>query len=88
MKYDPNATGEHSNYKRDPQTGEITNWQRWNKSDPRNPNPFTPGERYDGKGAGHFNKQTGEMVNTSHVNDPKTPGGVRKPYPWEIPGKP
>lgn len=34
MKYDPNATGEHSTYKRDPQTGEITNWKRWNKSDP------------------------------------------------------
>lgn len=87
MKYEPKATGEHSTYKRDPQTGEITNWQRWNKSDPRNPNPFTPGERYDGKGAGHFNKQTGEMVETPHVNDPKTPGGVRKPYPWEVPGK-
>ncbi|KQO15415.1 hypothetical protein ASF12_28535 [Paenibacillus sp. Leaf72] len=87
MKYDPDATGEHSTYKSDPQTGEITNWQRWYKSDPRNPNPFTPGERYDGKGAGHFNKQTGQMVETPHVNDPKTPGGGRKPYPWEIPGK-
>jgi len=86
MKYDPDATGEHSTFKRDPQSGEITNWQRWYTSDPRNPNPFTPGERYDGKGAGHFNKVTGEMVDTPHVNDPKVPGGVRKPYPWEIPG--
>ncbi|WP_028596379.1 polymorphic toxin-type HINT domain-containing protein [Paenibacillus assamensis] len=88
MKYDPSALGEHSTYKRDSQTGEITNWQRWYKSDPRNPQPFTPGERYDGKGAGHFNKKTGIFVETPHVNDPRVPGGVRKPYPWEIPGRP
>ncbi|GLI10879.1 hypothetical protein YDYSG_69150 [Paenibacillus tyrfis] len=83
MKYDPEATGEHSTYKRDANTGQL-----WNKSDPRNPNPFSPGKRYDGQGAGHYNKQTGEMVDTPHVNDPNVPGGVRKPYPWEIPGKP
>ncbi|WP_094018612.1 hypothetical protein [Paenibacillus rigui] len=58
MKYDPDATGEHSTYKRDPNTGEITNWQEWIKSDPRNPNPFSPGKRFDGQGAGHYNKQT------------------------------
>ncbi|NTU32695.1 RHS repeat-associated core domain-containing protein [Brevibacillus sp. HB1.1] len=88
MQYDPNAVGEHSTYKRDPQTGEILNWQRWFKSDPRNPNPYSPGERYDTTGAGHYNKKTGEYVDTPHVNDPNTPGGVRKPYPGEIPGKP
>ncbi|GAC42094.1 periplasmic component [Paenibacillus popilliae ATCC 14706] len=41
-----------------------------------------------GPGRGHFNKQTKQWVNSPHVHDPKTLGGVRNPYPWEIPGKP
>jgi RHS repeat-associated protein len=89
MKYDSTATGEHSTYKRDSQTGEITNWQTWKTTtDPRNPHPFLPWIRFDGKGAGHVNKVTGQKIETPHVNDPSAPGGVRVPYPWEFPGKP
>jgi hypothetical protein len=42
-------------------------------------------KRYDGKGDSHYNKKTGEDIETPHVNDPSVPGGVRKPYPDEIP---
>ncbi len=77
----PEATGEHSTFKRDLKTGEITNYQTWEKSDPRNPNPFSPGKRYDGQGDGHFNKVTREKVETPHVHDRSAPGGVRPAKP-------
>lgn len=58
----------------------------WDEEDPRNPNPFEPGVRYDGKGDSHYNKETREYVDTPHVHDPDVPGGVRPANPDEIPG--
>lgn len=45
-------------------------------------------KRYDGP-AGvedrHYNKILKEYVDTPHVHDPSTSGGIRHPEHWEIP---
>ena len=84
LKPDPNATGPHTTYKVDPNTGEITNYVEW-EPNPQNPSGFDEAKRYDGTGGSHYNKATGTDVDTPHVHDPKAPGGVRSPYDWEIP---
>ncbi len=95
---DPNKKGKHKNnirphegaddshvvYKKDPETGEITNYKYYEKN-PRNPSGFDEKFGYDKTGASHTNKATGEDVQTPHVHDPDTPGGVRAPSIEEIP---
>ena len=87
LQSDSNAQGDHSTFKQDPNTGEVTNYNTY-KENPQNPNGYDMDKRYDGTGAAHRNKVTGENVETPHVHDPNTPGGVRVPEPWEIPKSP
>ena len=82
---DPDAQGPHTTFRRDPTTGQVTHYQTWNPSDPRNPKPWTPGKRFDREGAPHYNKVTDEYVPTPHINDPNIPGKVRPALPGEIP---
>ena len=83
---DENSKGEHSTYRRDPNTGKITNYETWeNQSNPKDPKNWKSRKRFDGKGASHFNKKTGEDVPTPHTHDPSVPGGVRKPTTDEKP---
>ena len=83
LKPDPNAQGDHTTFKRNPKTGEITNYETW-KTNPKNPTGFDSVQRYDGIGEPHFNKVTKERL-IPHVHDKAVPGGVRSPIPWEIP---
>ena len=87
MHPDPAAQGNpHSVYKRDPVTGKIKKYQTYKpQTNPNNPNPTETEKRYDGDGESHYNKETGEDVNTPHVHDPSTPGGVREPTSDEVP---
>lgn len=84
LKPDPGAIGEHSVFKRDPITGKVTNYETYGQSDPRNPNPWERKIRYDGTGTPHTNPLTGERL-LPHVHDKSVPGGVREPFPEEIP---
>lgn len=89
MQPGPGAAGPHSTFRVDPTTGQVIKWQEWKPTtDPRNPHPFEPGNRYDGRGDPHHNKATGEDVPTPHVHDPDAPGGVRPAKPDEIPKPP
>jgi hypothetical protein len=65
--------------------GNITSYTTYGRADPRDPADYRPTLRYDSTGRAHYNKATGEYVETPHVHDPKTPGGVRPPHPKEIP---
>ena len=82
----PHARGPHSVYKRDPDTCKTSNYETYKpQTNPKNPNPWEKTLRYDGKGKSHYNKATGEDIETPHVHDPAAPGGVRKPNSSEIP---
>ena len=83
IKSDPNAQGAHSVYKRDPVTRKITNYRTY-KPNPKSPSGFDEVLGYDGVGKPHVNKITGESL-LPHVHDKTVPGGVRAPYPYEIP---
>ncbi|MCI9250178.1 MAG: hypothetical protein HFG99_13805 [Dorea sp.] len=83
LRPDPNATGAHSTFKRDPVTGKITNYATY-RVNPKNPTGFDEVIRYDGVGAPHTNKVTGEVL-MPHIHDKKAIGGLRKPETWEIP---
>ncbi len=81
------AEGPHTVYRRDQGTGKISHYQTWDaQTNPRNPHPYQPGVRYDGQGPGHFNRATGEQIETPHIHDEAAPGGVRRATPSEIPG--
>ncbi|QAA31078.1 DNRLRE domain-containing protein [Clostridium manihotivorum] len=86
LKPDPSAQGDHTTFKRNPDTGEITNYETW-RPNPKNPTGFDSAKRYDGTGSPHKNPVTGEEL-MPHVHDKTVPGGVRSPIPWEIPRKP
>ncbi|MFC5401677.1 RHS repeat domain-containing protein [Cohnella soli] len=86
LKSDPNATGDHTTFKRDPKTNEITNYETY-KSNPQNPNGFDKVQRYDGVGASHYNKVSKQNVPTPHVNSKSVPGGVRPATKNEMPKK-
>ena len=83
LRPDPNATGAHSTFKRDPVTGKITNYATY-RVNPKNPTGFDEVIRYDGVGSPHRNKVTGEEL-MPHVHDKKAIGGLRGPEKWEIP---
>ena len=80
-----NATGDHVVYKKEPVTGEITNYTFY-KTNPRNPTGFDEVIRYDGVGDPHYNPVTKEDL-MPHVHDKTAPGKVRPPYQNEIPGQ-
>ncbi|MDD4096360.1 MAG: polymorphic toxin type 24 domain-containing protein, partial [Oscillospiraceae bacterium] len=81
---DKNAEGAHTVIKRDPKTGEITNYRTY-EPNPQNPSGFDEVSGYDGVGGYHTNKVTGEQY-MPHVHDKTVPGGVRSPRADEIPG--
>ena len=85
LKYDENAEGDHTTYKRDPKTGKINHYETYKKADSRNPNKFEKVKRYDGEGESHMNKVTGENIDTPHVHDKTAPGGIRKATSEEMP---
>jgi hypothetical protein len=76
--------GSFSTFARDAD-GNVTKYTTYGPSSPEDPEPYRPTLRYDATGRSHFNKATGEYVDTPHVHDPGTPGGVRSPLPIEIP---
>lgn len=81
---DPAAQGPHTTFKRDPQTGKVTNYETYQpQTNPRDPKPWESVKRYDGNHP-HFDKGTGQR-SQPHVHDPSAPGGVRPPDPSEIP---
>ena len=84
IKPDPNATGDHTVFKRNPKTGEITNYRTY-ETNPHNPKGFQEVKGFDRYGREHYNKALEEYINTPHIHDATTPGGIRYPYPFEIP---
>lgn len=78
------ASGPHTTWKADPQTGQITRHETW-KPNPRNPTGWDKGQSTDLRGAPHINKQTGEAIPTPHTQGKGIPGGVRPANPSEIP---
>ena len=83
IKPDTNAQGSHSVYKRDPNTGKITNYKTY-EPNPKNPSGFDEIIGYDGVVKSHVNKATGESL-MPHVHDKTVPGGVSEPYTYKIP---
>lgn len=78
-----NAIGNHVVYKKDPVTGEITNYKVY-KSNPHNPTGFDEVIGYDGVGKPHMNPVTKEKL-LPHVHDNTVPGKIRSPYQNELP---
>lgn len=84
LRPDPSATGPHSTFKRDPVTGEVTNYATWQQN-PYNNNNWQREKRYDGVGAPHAEYGTYEPI-LPHVHDPSVSKKyVRRPKDWEIP---
>jgi RHS repeat-associated protein len=78
--------GPHTIFRRNSSTGQVNHYTtRTPQTNPRNPNAWEITKRFDGEGAGHFNKSTQQNVPTPHVHDPTANGGVRTPEPWEKP---
>jgi hypothetical protein len=85
MRPDLRAGGPHTTFRVGP-SGKVTKYQTWElQSNPRNPAPWEPSNRFDADGDPHFNKVTKRYVPTPHMHDPRAPGGVRPAEPWEIP---
>ncbi len=85
IKPDENAAGDHTVFKRDNLTDEITNYKTY-KVNHRNPTGFDEVLGYDGIGSTHQNKVTGEEL-MPHIHDKNAIGQVRKPNLDEIPKK-
>lgn len=83
MTPDSRSKGDHTTFKRNPITNEITNYKTW-RVNPQNPKGFDSVKRFDGTGRPHTNPFTGEQL-MPHVHDKTVPGGVRPPLSWEIP---
>jgi hypothetical protein len=81
----PEAAGPHSTFKRDPNTGKVTNYETYQKqTNPKNPSPWELQKRYDGAGGGHYIPSMGKKV-LPHVHDATAEDGVRVPTAEEIP---
>lgn len=73
---------------RNPHIGVTEKYQTfWPQKNLKNPNPWEKGIRYDGPyhPHEHFNKSIKKRIDTPHIHDTTTPGGVRPPFEWEIP---
>lgn len=84
MRPDPLASGPHSTYRRGAD-GVIDKYGAWNPNH-RRPGGFDEGPQYHGSGRRHYNKDTGEYVDTPHFHDESVPGGVRPGRPDDKPG--
>jgi len=78
--------GDHTTFMTD-EDGNVVKHQNW-KYNPKNPNKFDPGNRFDLKGEPHYNKKTKEYIETPHVRGKDIPGGVRPATPDDLPKKP
>ena len=86
LRPDPNASGSHTTFRRDPNTGRVSHYQTWEpQTNPQDPKPWVPARRFDLTGNSHYNKVTGQDIPTPHMHDPAAPGGVRPAEPEEIP---
>jgi hypothetical protein len=79
LKPDPNATGDHSTFVRNPATGKVTHYATY-KQNPMNPSGFDELLRFDGIGRAH------NGIPTPHMHAKSIPRGARPALPWEIPG--
>ena len=83
---DARATGTHTVFRRDPLTNRVTHYETYrfqtNRLDPK---PWESVKRFDGTGKGHTNKILREKIETPHMHDTTSPGGIRHAYDWEIP---
>ncbi len=61
MQFDPRAVGDHTTFRRGPD-GRVKHYQDWHR-EPRNPNGFDKGRRFDGAGKPHSG------VPTPHMNE-------------------
>jgi hypothetical protein len=81
---DPDATGPHSTFKQDPDTGITTNYETYQpQTNPNNPNPWQKILRYDGIGNPHKETSTGSYI-IPHIHD-FINKLVRKPFWYELP---
>jgi hypothetical protein len=87
LKPSKDAVGAHTVFRRDPLTGQVTHYETYiPQTNPRDPKPWQSVKRFDGYGSDpHYNKVLGMDINSPHVHDPYTPGGIRYPEQWEIP---
>lgn len=60
------ADGDHTTWKVDPNTGEITRTETW-APNPQNPSGWDSEQATDVTGSGHFDKGLGEVVPTPHT---------------------
>jgi len=89
FKPDVTATGEHTMFRRNPNSGIVTHYETYRpQTNPLDPKPWESVKRFDGieTEGRHYNKVQKQYFDTPHVHDPMYPGGVRNPQSWEIPG--
>lgn len=86
QRVEPNqtASGPHTTWKTDPQTGQITRHETWTPN-PRNPTGWDSYQSTDLVGRAHRNKMSLDYIGTPHTQSKNIPGGVRPADPFEIP---
>ncbi len=85
---DSNASGAHTVFRKDPLTNKISKYETYRpQSNPLDPKAWESVKRYDGYQVNeiHFNKILQKQIQTPHVHDPLTPGGIRPAELWEMP---
>lgn len=81
----PRAEGPHSVFKRGAD-GRVTGYETFTpQGNLRDPKPWRSEKRVDVAGKPHYNKATGRLVPTPHVQGLTIPGGVRPAESDEIP---
>jgi RHS repeat-associated protein len=83
MGPDPSAEGPHSTFKRDA-NGNVVRTETYSPNN-RNPTGFDRTQSTDVSGRAHYNKATGQYVDTPHTQGSSIPGGVRPATPSEMP---
>ncbi len=85
LPFQPPAEGPHTVLKRG-DGGRVTGYETFAPQDnPRDPKPWRSEKRVDVVGKAHYNKVTGRLVPTPHVQSSGIPGGVRPAESDEIP---
>ena len=83
---DPNATGAHTVFRRDPTTGLVTHYETFQfQTNVYDPKMWESVKRFDAIGRKHTNKILKLDIQTPHIHDKTFPGGVRHPESWEVP---
>ena len=67
LKPDPSAGGNHTTFRRDPDTGNVTNSATY-KKESRNPSGFQEKKRVDRVGGSHASSKTGQDIPTPHTH--------------------